>query len=200
MINKQIKNNKGFTLVETMFAVMILTFVIVGMMTVVASSLFSARYAKDEITANYLLQEVVDYIRNDRDTTVFLQSGDVSTAWNTFANRYTANCSNQATGCYFDVLNAINASPVTPTVCSSSSEGCPNLCYNEEANNTSYYSSEGAFGCGTGIIRTNFERKIVITRNVENTDELNVFVTVSYLNGTLTKTRSLSTTIMKWQP
>jgi len=70
--NKKIfKHNKGFTLVEAMFAIFILTFVIVQLMTVVSSSLYSARYAKQEIIMNFLIQEALDGIRNDRDSSVF---------------------------------------------------------------------------------------------------------------------------------
>src|ERR1035437_640976 len=107
MKTQMIKKNKGFTLVETMFAIYILTFTIVGLMTVVANSLFAARYAKDEITANYLLQEAVDYIRNDRDSTVFLGSGSGTTTnnWNNFFGKYSS-CSDP-NGCYFDILNGV---------------------------------------------------------------------------------------------
>lgn len=187
---KIIKINKGFTLVETMFAVMILTFTIVSMMTVVANSLFAARYAKDEITVNYLLQEVIDSIRNDRDTSVFLQNTQtIDAAWDDFADKYT-DCVGPR-GCTFDVLSS-----TSPTLCPTS--GCPKLCYDSNADTSSFYVNEDTFGdCpGTGQIQTNFSRKIVVTRNA---DEINVTVTISWLNGTLTRTRSLSTTFMKWQ-
>ncbi|HLP86799.1 MAG TPA: type II secretion system protein [Candidatus Paceibacterota bacterium] len=187
---KIIKNNKGFTLVETMFAVMILTFTIVSMMTVVANSLFAARYARDEITTSYLLQEVIDYIRNDRDTTVFLQNTQsIDTAWSTFVNKYT-NCSNEDTGCYFDILSPT----VTPVECSSL-DGCPYLYYDENANSTPFYVSDDGMG-NSGKVKTDFQRKIVIT---QVGDELKIVVTISWKNGSLTKTRSLSTSMMKWQ-
>ena len=185
-----IKNNKGFTLVETMFAVMILTFTIVSMMTVVANSLFAARYARDEITTSYLLQEVIDHIRNDRDTTVFLQNTQsIDAAWSDFINKYN-NCSNEETGCYFDVLS----SPVTPVECSSLND-CPYLYYDENANDGAFYVSDDGVG-NLGKAITDFQRKIVVT---QNGDELKILVTISWQNGSLTKTRSLSTSMMKWQ-
>jgi type II secretory pathway pseudopilin PulG len=100
----KVKNKKisicegGFTLVEAMFAIFILTFVIVGLMTVVSSSLYSARYAKQEITMNFLIQEALDGIRNDRDNNVFL--GDEP--WQDFVNKYTGACE-EGVGCQIEI-------------------------------------------------------------------------------------------------
>jgi type II secretory pathway pseudopilin PulG len=182
MINKQIKNNKGFTLVETMFAVLILTFTIVGLMSVVADSLFQARYARDEITVNYLLQEAVDYIRNDRDTTIFLGGGN----WDVFYAKY-SNCSN-TDGCYFDVL----ANPVNIQSCPS--DGCPFLSYDKEAKSDSFYNYDLSNG-----VTTNFKRKIIVTKNTPNPDEIDVTVTIDWKNGGLSATRSLMTSLLRWQ-
>ncbi|MFA5773742.1 MAG: type II secretion system protein [Candidatus Paceibacterota bacterium] len=212
MTNFKIKKNKGFTptpnflkkgnlvwgftLVETMFAVLILTFTIVGLMTVVANSLFAARYARDEITVNYLLQEVVDYVRNDRDTTVFLESGG---NWNTFLEKYD-NCSSQ-NGCYFDVLN-LTLGDIKSCLYSSTGNGCPFLYYDESANDTPFYTNDDNLGnIGEGEIpkvKTNFKRKIII-QNASNPDEINVIVKVDWKNGGKEVTRSLSTSLMNWQ-
>ena len=78
MRNSKLQKDRGFTLIETMFAVIIMAFSITIFMNVVANTLFSARYAKNEITANYLAQEAIDYIRNDRDSIVFLRSSILS--------------------------------------------------------------------------------------------------------------------------
>lgn len=194
MNNSKIKKNKGFTLVETMFAVFILTFTIVGLMTVVANSLFAARYARDEITANYLLQEVIDYVRNDRDTTVFLGAVAGPTNWANFLTKY-KNCSND--GCYFDVLKG-----TTPKMCnlqaSSNGSRCPFLYYDEKATDTPFYTNDNNLG-NTGKVKTNFQRKILVTQNLENPDEIDVAVTVYWKNGGLTKFRSLETSLLKWQ-
>lgn len=183
----------GFTLVETMVAVLILTITIVSLMTVVANSLFAARYARDEITASYLLQEAIDYIRNDRDSSVFLQTGvDVVAPWNAFVAKY-ALCNataNEYYGCYIDVSSGIGqAAGATLSACPTTE--CA-LYYDAAATNGVFYNYNS-----TGV-KTSFKRQILVVPNVAN-DGIDVTVTVSWKNGGLTKTRSLTTTLMNWQ-
>ena len=188
---KNIKNNKGFTLIETMFAVLILTSAIASMMSVVANSLFTARYARDETTVNYLLQEVADFVRNDRDTTVFLDgsTGGTSTIWNNFYLKY-SNCTNESTGCYFDVFG-----DTTPKICSFG--GCPYMYYNKNADTTPFYESSNIGN--PDWVQTSFRRKIVFKLNPLNPNEIDVIVTIDWKNGGLDVSRSLEFSFMKWQ-
>jgi len=57
----------GFTLVETMIAIFILTVSIGGPFSIITKGLRAAFFARDQITASYLAQEAVEYIRNERD-------------------------------------------------------------------------------------------------------------------------------------
>ena len=97
-----LRNSKGFTLVETMVAVFILAIALTALLNLTARSLFSARYARNEITANYLMQEVVDYIRNQRDTTAFLKTDG---SWQEFLTLFgdPGGLCFSDDGCYFDV-------------------------------------------------------------------------------------------------
>jgi len=98
-INKKHRNlNGGFTLVEALFAIFILTFVVTSLMTVVSSSLYSARYAKQEIIMNFLIQEALDGIRNDRDNEVFLNQED----WEVFVGKYANTCLEDK-GCQIEI-------------------------------------------------------------------------------------------------
>lgn len=193
--NKQ--KNSGFTLVEVMFAIMILTFTIVAMMTAVSSSLFNSRYARDEITAGYLAEEVIDSIRNDRDASVFLQDTQlINNAWADFVAKY-SNCSDP-TGCYFDVLSS-----TSPTLCPFGQSNCIDLYYDETADSTAFYTNEDGLGnlnkTGVPKVKSGFQRKIIVKRNASNQDEIDVTVTIYWKNGSIDKSRSLSTTLMKWQ-
>ncbi len=59
---------KGFTLVEGMVAISILSMAVTGPLVIAQKGISSAIYARDQITAFYLAQEAVEYIRNIRDT------------------------------------------------------------------------------------------------------------------------------------
>lgn len=177
--------SKGFTLVETLFAVLILTFTIAGLMTIVANSLFSARYAKDEITVNYLMQEVVDYIRNDRDTTVFF--GDPEEGWNNFYSKY-SNCSELLGGCSMD----LSQNPVVRDSCVNGI--CPVLQYHSNATSGSFYN----YDRNNSAISTNFKRRVIVGKSEDNPNEIIVKVEMKWKNGSKEMERSLSTSLTNW--
>ena len=57
----------GFTLIETLVAISLLTVAIVAPMSLTARSLSTAYYARDQITAFHLAQEAIETIRHVRD-------------------------------------------------------------------------------------------------------------------------------------
>lgn len=182
-IKKQQKNSGGFTLIEALFAVFILTLTITAFMGVVAQSLFSARYARDEITANYLLQEVSDYLRNDRDTLVLL-SDDPNAGWNNLLIKYSA-CK-EDDGCYFDILDT----PFNPQA----NGAIQHYLYYHNTPESNFYNYTQVGG-----ISTDFERQIFINQNSVNLNEINVKVIVKWENGGLSKSKLLETSLLNWQ-
>ncbi|MDP1624898.1 MAG: prepilin-type N-terminal cleavage/methylation domain-containing protein [bacterium] len=68
MIKETSTKNKGFTLVEAMVAISILSLAVTGPLVIAQKGIGSAVYARDQITASYLAQEAVEYVRNVRDT------------------------------------------------------------------------------------------------------------------------------------
>jgi Tfp pilus assembly protein PilV len=58
---------RGFTILETMVAIFILILSITGPMVFASSSLRSAFLARDQITAFYLAQDIIEVIKNTRD-------------------------------------------------------------------------------------------------------------------------------------
>lgn len=58
----------GFTLVETLVAITILMIAVIVPLSIVANALQSSYFARDQITATYLAQDAIEYIRSLRDT------------------------------------------------------------------------------------------------------------------------------------
>lgn len=67
---------KGFTLVETLVAITILTMAITGPLFIAQQSFNSAVTARDRTTASFLAQEGVEYIRSVRDHNYLSNKGN----------------------------------------------------------------------------------------------------------------------------
>ena len=65
---------QGFTLIETMVAVSMLSLAIVAPMSLAAQSLSSAYYARDQVTAFHLAQEGIEAVRSIRDANILQDS------------------------------------------------------------------------------------------------------------------------------
>jgi prepilin-type N-terminal cleavage/methylation domain-containing protein len=152
MYRHTLQKNTGFTLIETMVAIFILTLALSALLTLTSNSIFSARYARNEITANYLAQEVADYIRNDRDSVVFNQK----TSWTNFLNTYGyagLNTCFSASGCYFEPANM---SSFPQTVCAG--VVCPYLNYDETAGSNDFYTYNPSV-----VTKSIFTRKVTMS-------------------------------------
>lgn len=63
----QLPANRGFTLVETLVAITLLSVAIVAPMTLTTRSLGSSYYARDQMIASHLAQEAIESVRHLRD-------------------------------------------------------------------------------------------------------------------------------------
>jgi prepilin-type N-terminal cleavage/methylation domain-containing protein len=176
---KKINNKKGFTLIEVMISIFIITQAVVALISLSTSSFFITKYANNEIVVNNLLQEGLDYIRNDRDSMAFQQGSTVG--WNGFKNKYDS-CFDDS-GCYINMVD--------DQVDSCLNGDCPYFYYDKDANRGRFYSYYTADG-----FATSFSRKIKMF--VVDQDIINIIVTLRWKNGNLEKTRSLSTSLSNW--
>lgn len=96
----------GFTLIETLVAVVVLMTAIAGPLTIASKGLQATLIAKDQDTAMYLAQDATEYIRWARDTNR-LSGGDWLTGAGGGANAVNLTpciSTNGSTACYFDSL------------------------------------------------------------------------------------------------
>ena len=110
-IKKIINNKKGFTIVESLFAIFILVISITGPMAFTQSGLRASFIARDQVTAFYLAQDVIEYIKNVRDHNSIdsIQGADV------FWLDGLSDCYSDDTVCTIDTLEqTISACGIAP--------------------------------------------------------------------------------------
>lgn len=67
-------NHKGFTLIETLFAILIFSASLVSLMSIAGRGIAAANTAREQTVAHYLAQEGVEVVRNIRDVS-FINGG-----------------------------------------------------------------------------------------------------------------------------
>lgn len=68
-------HHTGFTLLETLFAVIIFSFALVSLMSIAAKGVIAASSAKEQLVAQYLAEELVEVARNTRDSNYLAKFG-----------------------------------------------------------------------------------------------------------------------------
>jgi prepilin-type N-terminal cleavage/methylation domain-containing protein len=197
MINKKI--HKGFTLMETLIAVFVLSLAITGPFMIAQKGLQAGLISKDQITAFYLAQDAIEYIRYARDTNC-LVAGSVAggcPAGQWLAGNGSASqdvnltpciSANGTAACTVDIIALTQPASCTGGVCSA---------INYDATNNYFTYASGAVSI--------FTRTINITSpvcNVGNTlcnaNEAAVVVTVSW-SDPLAHSVVVRENILNWQ-
>lgn len=160
---------KAFTLIETLVAVSILLMALVGPLTIAAQSLRSAYYARDQVTAFYLAQEGIEYVRAVRD-----QNYIGNQSWLTGISE----C--QGALCTVDFPNFTHQ-----------------VCPNNICSPVLVSSTGGLFNQTTGTA-SKFTRAVTITPVPGASDEMIISVTVSWTSTGINRTFSLKERIFNW--
>ena len=168
---------KGFTIIESLVAITILTLAIIGSLSAIQTGISSYIFSKDQITAFYLAQEGLEQLRNIRDGNHLNGVG-----WLTGI----ADSSNAP--CYFG--EACTASPIESTVLTrcSAPGSCPVL--RED-------TATGFFGYNSAWPATIFRREIKIES--VGADEISVTVTVAWSKGLINREFKARENILNWQ-
>lgn len=167
---------KGFTLVESMVAISVLSLAITGPMLIAQKGIGSAIYSKDQITAYYLAQEAVEFIRNVRDSNRI-----TDTDWlQQFASCKQTPSDNKA--CRIDTRFAFSH-PSAITVCPASGE-CGVISF-DEATGLYGYDSGGSWR------PSQFTRKVTIN-DLASPKEAAVTVTISWQTNLFSPIKSFT--------
>ncbi|KKR79274.1 MAG: hypothetical protein UU24_C0013G0006 [Candidatus Nomurabacteria bacterium GW2011_GWA2_40_9] len=196
IIKKNIKKSAGFTLVETLVAIMIFTASVLALMVVLSNSLSNANFTKRKLTATFLAQEGVEYMRNMRDTYVLYLPPSPPSGYNGWDNFIVkiSEC-NKVLGksCYFDNTTINFADQTQPIIdmpiflCPS--QICPELKY-----------IAGEYNYDVSGINSGFVRKMEISKvaNSVGDDEIEIISTVYYTTPSGLKNISLKENLFNW--
>lgn len=183
---KETSKNAGFTIVETLIAIVIFSFSVVGMVTVAAGGISDLTLGRNRLVANYLAQEGIELARNVRDTYLM----DPTHTWGNFRATLLAAC---ATGCAID-YSKITGSPqmfLAPPLLQTCATVVTGACEVKEDSFT------GAYGPVVGGSDTVFTRAIVFTSS--NSDEMAVRVVVKWQHGLSQQSVSVGESIYHWE-
>lgn len=165
------KQKNGFTLVETLVAIGVLTMALAGPLFLVQQSFMSAYFAKDQMIATALAQEGIEYVRAVRDG-------------NYLSGRSWLSTISACTGgkCTVDTVNNSLAACVG---------ACSPLNFNK---NTKDYNQAVTTSINSP---TPFTRTITVTNISSN--EIRVDSDVSWTDRNVNRNVTLSEFLMDWQ-
>jgi type II secretory pathway pseudopilin PulG len=164
------KYTHAFTLLETLVAISVLLMSLMGPFAIAQQSLRSAYYARDQVTAFYLAQEGIEFVRAVRDQN-YLQGAD----WLTGIE---AVCTNvPCTVDYTNFTYAVCPQGVCPPVRVSATGGL----FNHESGEVSA-----------------FTRTVTLTQSPTNPDQVIVSVTLSWRSAGVSRTFTLEERLFDW--
>lgn len=160
----KLKTSLGFTLVETLVAISILSLSIVATFTAVQNGLQNSSIAKDQTTAFYLAQEAMEFIKNKRDENALytINGGVTAHSW-LYGLSETDDVSNP---CYFGKVCTIDSPTKAIAYCgmSFSASICTRLKQDPDTGLFGYtYSSPTIFRRGIQFTEIVSNREVLVT-------------------------------------
>lgn len=178
------KKELGFTLVEVLIAISILSLSILATFTAVSHSMRASNFTEDQIIAYHLADEALELVRNRRDGNAISHINALATggsvSWLSGIPQSGGSPCPSSTACYVDIpYNTI-------TACSSGHASCPVLLYN---------STNGLYSYNSGV-STPYRRSITMT-SISAT-ELSVTVRVSWTAQGVSKDYTQTLVLRNW--
>ena len=138
-------NHKGFTLIETLFSILIFSAALISLMTIAGRGISATGDAAQETTAHYLAQEGLEVVRNLRDTNFLTPSLPWDTGF--------AQCNTTTNAC-----NVVYDATLAPTVTGCGLSKCP-----------LYQNVQGEFVNQSSGALSQYTRSIMVTPITSNT-------------------------------
>ncbi len=184
-MNKHAHNEKGFTLIETLVALVIFTSAITAMLVLTGQGVLGTNYAKNRLTAGFLAQEGIELVRFIRDSSLLEAP---ATGWTDVVSAF-ASCGEATPGCLLDtsVLSAgtSNARYDLITPCSGT---CP-----------LYYDSIAGYNTRSLGAQSLYTRTITVEPvNTGATTFLRITSNVVWTQGTNVKSVALTENLFDW--
>lgn len=184
--NKNISKERGFTIIETLVALAIFTFSIVGLIVITSQGIADTNFAKNKFVASYLAQEGIEMVRNVRDTNAL-----AGAAWE---DTFQQNALTGLSGCFATAQSTgcdIDADTFAIDSCSASSRnGCGPLRYD---------IATGAYilnSRNVAVPESPFSR--VIALRTVSANEVEITSTVAWSQGTTSRSVTVVETLADW--
>jgi prepilin-type N-terminal cleavage/methylation domain-containing protein len=172
------RNNKGFTIIESLVAISILVMAVVGAMTSVQTGLSSYIFSKEQIIAFYLAQEGMEQIKNIRDEN------------NLDGEHWLAGIAQVPTDpCFFGEACTVSPVEETTAIRCPSPGSCPAI--RQDPDN-------GFYGYDVTWPETVFRREIQLES--VNANEIAATVTIYWSKGIVNRQFRARENILNWQP
>ena len=192
------KKSRAFTLIETMVAVTILALAISGPLLTASRAIVAAEISRDQLTASYLAQEGVEYVRAMRDDEYLklYAGGTTSAAWGNFLSAISScrkTVSNPTQACSFDPVGTGGV----PSLSSCPAGSCPQL-YLANNGQTNYYTTNPS---APGILpSTAFTRTIqVVDASAGGATDVRVVSTMTWSFHGTPYTATVTDHLTPWQ-
>lgn len=167
--------SKGFTVVESLVAISILSLSILSTFASVKNGIQSSTQVKDQIISFYLAQEGIEYIKNIRDENALFSINEVANSRPPRSWLYGIS-SVGGDPCYFGKTCVIDSYRGRAGIasCTGGFGSCPNLSQDTGA----VSGTKGLYGYTAGWSATTFKREIQLVQN--SPTEITVVLSMSW--------------------
>jgi Tfp pilus assembly protein PilV len=223
---KQDKNQEGFTLVETLIAVLILVTSVVTPLSIASQAMVYSATARDQIIASNLAQEAIDFIRNERDRSALNITSPNPARFQNFLSKFgtysgsTTYCF-AVDGCAIDTqvptystsgpvslvrqtsFSPYNTAHLIDLASCTTSGNCPFLSVNSLGNSPSYaygYADPSNTNWRETVFKRVVKMNVVVAGNstIANPQEALISVTVTWRTGSYDKSITMNEYVKSW--